>query len=79
MKKLKSMLVTLAMLLCCISVGAHDFEVDGIYYKFISSEDKTVEVTHKTIIFTNYYGVYSGEISIPETVEYNHKCPVKTR
>ncbi len=49
MKTTKHWLVTIAMLLCCISVSAHDFEVDGIYYRITSSTDLTVSVTYKGI------------------------------
>ena len=47
MKRLKSMLATLAMLLCTIFASAHDFEVDGIYYNITDSEKLTVEVTYR--------------------------------
>ena len=63
---LKSLL-SIACLLCSITVYAYDFEVDGIYYNICSEEDKTVAVTYK-----NYeYNSYSGDIIIQETVYYN--------
>ena len=37
-------LFTALLLLCCTTLSAHDFNVDGIYYKILSEEDKTVEV-----------------------------------
>ena len=47
MKALKTLLITIAVLLYSTTVSAHDFEVDGIYYNITSSEDLTVEVTYK--------------------------------
>ncbi len=49
------------------SLHAYDFAVDGIYYKIISSTDKTVEVTYKNTSSNSY----SGNISIPSTVYYS--------
>ena len=49
------------------SLHAYDFAVSGIYYKIISSTDKTVEVTYKN----TSYNSYSGSISIPSTVYYS--------
>ena len=69
MKKLKSLLVTLAMLLCTISASAHDFEVDGIYYNITDSVKLTVSVVRKD----NSFGSYSGSVEIPENVIYNSK------
>ena len=66
MKTIKQLLITIAVLLCSITVYAYDFEVDGIYYNIISLEDLTVEVT-------NGYNKYSGEVIIPETVVYGSK------
>ena len=46
------------------SLHAYDFAVSGIYYEIISSTDKTVAVTYKN----TSYNSYSGNISIPKTV-----------
>lgn len=73
MKKLKSMLVTLAMLLCAISASAHDFEVDGIYYNIQNSEKLTVEVTYKGSSYSAYSDEYTGKVVIPESVIYSGK------
>ena len=56
--------MTALLLLCCTVAGAADFEVDGIYYKILSSEDKTVEVTSGS-------NEYSGAVTIPASVTYN--------
>lgn len=73
MKKLKSLLVTLAILLCAISASAHDFEVDGIYYNITDSEKLTVEVTYRGNHYNDYYNEYSGNVVIPQTVTYNNQ------
>ena len=71
MKKLKSLLFTLALLLCSFSASAHDFEVDGIYYNITDSEKLTVEVTYRG--FSYNYEEYSGDVVIPESVTYESK------
>lgn len=47
---------------------AYDFEKDRVYYKILSFDDMTVEVT-----IGNWYNSYSGSHNIPETVEYMGK------
>lgn len=58
-------LLAIVCLLSSITLYAHDFKVDGIYYNITSETDKTVEVTSNE----NYY-VESVVIVIPETVTY---------
>ena len=67
MKHLRTLAATVAMLLCCITASAYDFEVDGIYYRITNSSSLTVAVTYKTTA----YNSYSGEVVIPATVMYN--------
>ena len=62
-------LFTALLLLCCTTLSAHDFNVDGIYYKILSEEDKTVEVTHREDDYLNED--YSNDIVIPANVTYN--------
>ena len=71
MRKIKSLVLAVMGLLCCMSVSAEDFEVDGIYYNITSSTDKTVAVTYRGNSFTSYSNEYSGEVKIPESVTYN--------
>ena len=73
MKKLKSMLVTLALLLCSFSASAHAFEADGIYYNITDSEKLTVEVTYQGSSYSEYSNEYTGSVVIPETVTYDSK------
>ena len=73
MKTIKQLLITVAVLLYSVTASAHDFEVDGIYYKIISESDLTVEVTYKGRSYNENSNEYSGELVIPVTVIYNAK------
>ena len=53
-----------------MSVSAHDFEVNGIYYNITSKADETVEVTYKGNSVHDYKQEYYGSITIPQTVRY---------
>ena len=68
MKKLKTWLVTIVALLCSTTVRAHDFGVDGIYYKITSDADLTVAVTYMGE--DNSSAIYNGSVVIPEKVKY---------
>ena len=70
MKKLRLLFSALALLLCSTSLLAHDFEVDGIYYKITSSTDLTVAVSYKGSFGGHYYE-YSGSVTIPKSVTYD--------
>ena len=48
---------------------AHDFEVDGIFYK--KTSDKAVAVTYKGYSYDSYSGEYAGDVVIPSSVDYN--------
>ena len=69
MKHIKHLAATVAMLLCCITASAYDFQVDGIFYNITNSTNLTVEVTYET----SNYNSYSGDVVIPSTVTYNDK------
>ncbi|MBO7558930.1 MAG: leucine-rich repeat protein [Bacteroidaceae bacterium] len=71
---LKTVLL-LAVLCSATAIHAHDFEAvnkDGvtIYYKIISTTDKTCEVTYRGSNY-NQYNEYSGVVNIPETATYS--------
>ena len=66
-------LLTALLMLCTTTVLAHDFEVDGIYYKIISANDLTVEVTYKGNSYNQFIDEYRGEVIIPETIVYKSK------
>lgn len=65
MKKIIFILCTLCF---AVSVLAHDFEVDGIYYNILS--DTTVAVTYKGTSTTS--AAYKGTMIIPANVTYNN-------
>lgn len=64
---LRAVLFQLALLVAT-TVVAHDFEVDGIYYKITGSE---VSVTYRGQYATTYVGEYTDTVTIPESVTYN--------
>ena len=71
MKQFKFFLLSVISLLYSISMSAHDFEVDGIYYNITSATDKTVEVTYRGDKYNSYSNEYSGAVNILEIVNYN--------
>ena len=58
-------LFTALLLLCATAATAHSFEVDGIYYNYVTGTN--VEVTYKG---SNYGYGYSGAVTIPSSVTY---------
>ena len=72
MTRLKTSLLTIAVLLCSLTASAHVFEVDGIYYNITSSTDLTVSVTFQGDSYDSF-DEYSGDVVIPEKVTYGGK------
>ena len=68
MKHLKHIFTAL-LLLCTTMATAHDFEVDGIYYKISSYTNNAVEVTYKGD--SKYSANYTGSVVIPESITNN--------
>lgn len=68
----KRVLAIVALLTLCMPILAYDFEVDGIYYNVVSSSEKTLEVTYKQKAdkLGLFSEVYSGDVVIPQKVEY---------
>ncbi len=66
MKQLLRFSIMLLTLLLPATATAHDFEVDGIYYKINGSE---ATVTYRGAE-SNSYNEYSGNVTIPATVTY---------
>lgn len=62
--------LTALLMFICQSLSAHDFEVDGIYYTYLSQEDKTVSVTYRGDDRFAHTKNYSGNVVIPATVTY---------
>ena len=73
MNKLKTFVLAVIGLLCSLSVSAHDFAVNGLYYNILSEEDKTVEITYWGSNHLASYNEYQGHVVIPETIEYQRK------
>ena len=46
------------------------FEKNGMFYTILSVEDKTVEVTFKGETYSEVNNEYSGEVVVPQTVNY---------
>lgn len=72
MKRLKfhRAIVAIAMMLIgWLPLLAHDFEVDGIFYK--KTSDNAVAVTYKGNYADNYSNEYAGDVVIPSSVNYN--------
>ena len=72
MKTLKH-LFTALLLMVATATMAHDFEVGGIYYRILSEEKKTVEVTFRgnSFSFGSYSNEYTGSVDIPSSVISN--------
>lgn len=69
MKRLKAILVLIAMSLTSFSAIASDTAVDGIYYDF-DSENKTAIVTYRGNSPYSYSKEYTGDVVIPAKVTY---------
>ena len=75
---MKKILLFITSILFSVSSFAYDFVVDGIYYNITSSSQRTVEVTSErgqngTLYTYNDAGghiTYKGDVTIPETVQY---------
>ncbi len=71
MKPIKRLTLCALFALCSLYAYAYDFTAkndDGktIYYNIVSSSKRTCEVSHP-----NYFGSYSGSLTIPEMVTYS--------
>ena len=64
--------VAAVLLLGAATASAHDFEVDGIYYKK-NSDGTSVSVTYKGSSYNSYDNEYSGAVTIPAKVTYSGK------
>ena len=72
-QKLFGRLVAVAavLLLSAATASAHDFKVNGIFYK--KSGNNTASVTFKGDNYGAYANEYSGAVTIPATVTYSGK------
>ena len=67
-KLFKEFAFVVALILGAATATAHDFEVDGIYYKYIGNS--SVKVTYKGSTYNEYAREYSGDVVIPASVTY---------
>ena len=65
---LRRNILCFVMFTMCIVTSAHDFKVDGIYYKITSSSK--CAVTYKGDTYSSYSKEYNGNITIPASVTY---------
>ena len=70
MKTLKIYFAVLFAALSTVTVFAHDFEVDGIYYNK-NADGTSVTVTYRGNSFNEYSDEYSGNVVIPSSVTYS--------
>ena len=70
MKTLKIYFTVLFAALSTVTVFAHDFEVDGIYYNK-NADETSVTVTYRGNSYYEYYDEYSGNVVIPSSVTYS--------
>ena len=70
-QKIKQTLMTIVGLFLSTTTFAHDFEVDGIYYKYLDPSAKTVAVTYKGEAPGDYANEYSSSVNIPPSITYN--------
>ena len=68
MKKIFTFL--LALVASVSAIYASDTQVDGIWYDFDES-NKTATVTYRGSSYSNYSNEYTGNITIPASVNYN--------
>ena len=68
MKQLVKLSLLLLAFLLPASAIAHDFEVDGIYYKINGNE---ATVTYRGTSYIQYSNEYTGDVIIPASVTYN--------
>lgn len=69
---MKKILLIAMLIIVANNVKAHDFEVDGYYYNFVSIPDLTVALTYEgdETDARKISPSYSGDVTIPKTVEY---------
>jgi len=68
MNTTKKLMALLLAMLTANAALAHDFEVDGIFYKFTFLNE--VSVTYKGVYYDTEENEYSGAVTIPETVTH---------
>ena len=74
MKRTLILLMAVALFTTGNTLMAHDFEVDGIFYKVISVANREIAVTYRGREFdpNNPPRNYRGEVNVPATVAYEN-------
>ena len=70
MKTLKIYFAVLFAALSTVTVFAHNFKVDGIYYNK-NADGTSVTVTYRGDWYGDYSDEYSGNVVIPSSVTYS--------
>ena len=70
MRTLKIYFAVLFAALSTVTVFAHDFEVNGIYYNK-NADGTSVTVTYRGDSYDAYSDEYSGNVVIPSSVTYS--------
>ena len=78
-KFIRTIIALITIVAVAFPAMAHDFEVDGIYYKITSETDSEIAVTYKGYVMDDYLNVYFGDIVIPEHVTYSGKTYTVTK
>ena len=68
---LKSIILITIACLSNIVTYAHDFEVNGIYYKITNNETKEVAITYRSSASDSHSNEYKDTVNIPSSVTYN--------
>ena len=66
---MKKLVTLLFALVATTALWAHDFDVNGIYYKILNGSE--VAVTYRGSSYDEYADEYSGSVIIPSSVTYN--------
>ncbi|MBR3883604.1 MAG: leucine-rich repeat domain-containing protein [Bacteroidaceae bacterium] len=64
-------LIVILLFGCNTKTNIEEFEIDGIFYKVISSSEKTVAITNYGGTSNMLYGGYSGSIFINQSINYD--------
>ncbi len=72
-RALRRGVATLLLLAVSVAAKAYDFVLSGICYNVVSEVDLTCEVTYYSEIVSSNKEVYSGDMTIPETVRHDGK------
>jgi hypothetical protein len=79
MKRIRTTLAMMTLVLCSVTLNAHDFRVGEIFYEIISEEEGTIAVTYEGTDKYNPDSYYTGEIRIPDHVSYYGRKYTVTR